>query len=108
VHCYEAAATMTTADAIGRLEAEQVPCGVVIAPEDLAADPHARAIGLLVDSESPAVGRLRQPRHPAEFGSVRPPTGGPAPTLGQHTDAVLTELGYGDRLTELRATGVIG
>ena len=39
--CYASAAQMTTADAIGRLEAEQVPCGVVIAPDELAADPHA-------------------------------------------------------------------
>jgi crotonobetainyl-CoA:carnitine CoA-transferase CaiB-like acyl-CoA transferase len=106
--CYDAAAHMTTAEAIGRLEAEQVPCGVVIAPEDLARDPHARSIGLLVDSESPAVGRLRQPRHPTRFGAVRPSLGGPAPTLGQHTEDVLGELGYGMRLAELRAAGVIG
>lgn len=106
--CYDAAAAMTTAEAIGRLEAEQVPCGVVIAPEDLERDPHARAIGLLVDSESPAVGRLRQPRHPTQFGALRPALGGPAPTLGQHTDEVLGELGYGTRVAELRAAAVIG
>jgi crotonobetainyl-CoA:carnitine CoA-transferase CaiB-like acyl-CoA transferase len=106
--CYAAATTMTTADAIGRLEAEQVPCGVVIAPADLADDPHARAIGLLVDSESPVFGRLRQPRHPTQFGAVRPPLGGPAATLGEHTDAVLAELGYADRVAALRAASVIG
>jgi crotonobetainyl-CoA:carnitine CoA-transferase CaiB-like acyl-CoA transferase len=106
--CYDAAAEMTTAGAIGRLEAELVPCGVVISPEDLSLDPHAQSIGLLVDSESPAVGRLRQPRHPAQFGAVRPPLGGPAPTLGQHTDIVLDELGYGARLDDLRSAGVIG
>jgi crotonobetainyl-CoA:carnitine CoA-transferase CaiB-like acyl-CoA transferase len=105
--CYASAAQMTTAEAIGRLEAEQVPCGVVISPEDLAADPHARAIGLLVDSESPVFGRLRQPRHPSQFGTVRPSLGGPAPTLGQDTDAVLHELGYGDRVASLRAAGVV-
>lgn len=107
-HCYAAASEMTTAEAIGRLEAEQVPCGVVIAPDELAADPHARAIELLVDSESPVVGRLRQPRHPTQFGAVRPALGGPAPTLGQDTVEVLGELGYGDRVDTLRAGGVIG
>jgi crotonobetainyl-CoA:carnitine CoA-transferase CaiB-like acyl-CoA transferase len=106
--CYAVAATMATADAIGRLEAEQVPCGVVVAPADLASDPHAAAIGLLVDSESPVFGRLRQPRHPTQFGAVRPALGGPAPTLGEHTEAVLAELGFGDRVDELRAAAVIG
>jgi crotonobetainyl-CoA:carnitine CoA-transferase CaiB-like acyl-CoA transferase len=106
--CYDAAAAMSTADAISRLEAEQVPCGVVIAPEDLAADPHAAAIGLLVDSESPTVGRLRQPRHPTQFGALRPALGGPAPTLGQHTDEILGELGFGARIDALRAAAVIG
>ena len=106
--CYDAAARLTTAEAIGRLEAELVPCGVVVAPEELHRDPHAIAIGLLVDSESPATGRLRQPRHPTQFGALRPELGGPAPTLGQHSDDVLRELGYGDRVAELRAAGVIG
>ena len=92
--CYASAATMTTAAAIAALEAEQVPCGVVVAPDELASDPHAQAIGLLVDSESPVVGRMRQPRHPAQFDDVRPPLAGPAPALGADTDAVLAELGY--------------
>ncbi len=106
--CYAAAATMTTAAAIGALEAEAVPCGVVIAPAELHLDPHVREIGLLVDSESPAVGRLRQPRHPAQFGDARPELGGGAPRLGQHTDAILAELGFADRVDELRAAGVVG
>jgi crotonobetainyl-CoA:carnitine CoA-transferase CaiB-like acyl-CoA transferase len=105
--CYDAAETLTTADAIGRLEAEQVPCGVVVSAEDLSRDPHVQAIGLLVDSDSRTVGRLRQPRHPTEFGGVRPALGGPAPMLGEHTDEVLRELGYGDRIDALRAADVI-
>jgi crotonobetainyl-CoA:carnitine CoA-transferase CaiB-like acyl-CoA transferase len=106
--CYAAAATMTTVEAIGRLEAEQVPCGVVIPPADLASDPHAQAVGLLVDSESSSFGRLRQPRHPTQFGAVRPALGGPAPILGEHTDEVLAELGYGDRIDALRAAAIVG
>jgi len=105
--CYDAASGMTTAAAMGALEEHSVPCGVVLTPTELAADPHARAIGLLEDSQHPTAGRLRQPRHPADFGGARPPLGGPAPMLGEHTDEILRELGLGARIDELRANGVV-
>jgi crotonobetainyl-CoA:carnitine CoA-transferase CaiB-like acyl-CoA transferase len=50
---------------------------------------------------------MRQPRHPAQFGEHRPELGGPAPALGADTDAVLEEIGYGPRIAELRAAGVV-
>jgi len=104
---YAAAATMTTAEAMARMEAERVPCGVVLTPAELADDPHARAIGLLVDDVHPVAGPIRQPRHPAQFGSTPARVGGPAPMLGQHTDDVLVELGLGDRIADLRASGAV-
>jgi len=107
LRCYDAASRMTTATAIGALEAHNVPCGVVLTPTELAADPHARAIGLLEDSVHPIAGRLRQPRHPTGFGGARPPLGGPAPMLGEHSDEILRELGLGARIDELRASGVV-
>ena len=105
--CYEAAAAMSTAEAIGKLEAERVPCGVVLAPAELVDDPHARAIGLFEESDDPAVGRVRRPRHPGRFGATPAALGGPAPGLGQHTDEVLTELGLAKRIDELRASGAV-
>jgi crotonobetainyl-CoA:carnitine CoA-transferase CaiB-like acyl-CoA transferase len=105
--CYDAALELTTAGAMDRLEAHRVPCGVVLAPADLAADPHARAIGLLVEDRHPTGGRIRQPRHPTQFGTTPARVGGPAPLLGQHTDRVLTEIGLGDQVQVLRAAGVV-
>jgi crotonobetainyl-CoA:carnitine CoA-transferase CaiB-like acyl-CoA transferase len=106
--CYAAARAMTTAEAIGALEGCNVPCGVVLSPAELAADPHARAIGLFEESRHPTAGRLRQPRHPAAFGDNRPPLGGPAPMLGQHTDEILHELGLGEKVDALRTAGIVG
>ncbi len=106
---YAAAARVTTADGIAALEAFNVPCGVVLSPTELAADPHARAIGLFEDSVHPVAGRLRQPRHPASFGGDRPPLGGPAPMLGEHSDEVLREHGVDDaRIADLRARAIVG
>jgi len=104
---YAAAATMTTAEAMRRMEDERVPCGVVLAPADLADDPHVRAIGLLVDDVHPVAGPIRQPRHPARFSATPAVLGAPAPMLGQDTDAVLEDLGLAERTAELRAKGVV-
>jgi crotonobetainyl-CoA:carnitine CoA-transferase CaiB-like acyl-CoA transferase len=105
---YAAAARLGTAEATRRLEAERTPCGVVLRPADLADDPHVRAIGLLEDSQHPVAGRLRQPRHPIGFSATPARVGAPAPTLGQHADEILRELGMSDRIEALRKAGVLG
>jgi crotonobetainyl-CoA:carnitine CoA-transferase CaiB-like acyl-CoA transferase len=105
--CHEAAATMTTAEGMAHMEAERVPCGVVYSPAELADDPHVQAIGLLVDDVHPIAGRIRQPRHPVLFDDTPARVGGPAPALGADTDAVLTELGFADRIEAWRGSGVV-
>lgn len=105
--CWAAAAGMTTKEAMARMEAERVPCGVVLTPAELADDPHVRAIGLFVDDVHPVIGRIRQPRHPARFDGTPAALGGPAPLLGADTDAILEEIGIGERAQELRAAGVV-
>jgi crotonobetainyl-CoA:carnitine CoA-transferase CaiB-like acyl-CoA transferase len=104
---HAAAAKLELATAIERLEAERTPCGVVLAPAQLADDPHVRAIGMLEDSVHPVGGRLRQPRPPVRFDGTPAALGGPAPTLGQHTDEVLAELGRADEIASLRERGVV-
>jgi crotonobetainyl-CoA:carnitine CoA-transferase CaiB-like acyl-CoA transferase len=105
--CYEVAATLTTEDAMARLNAQRVPCGVVLSPAELVDDPHAQAIGLFVERSHDIVGRLRLPRHPILFGETPAELGAGAPGLGEHTDEILGEVGWGDRVADLRARGVV-
>jgi crotonobetainyl-CoA:carnitine CoA-transferase CaiB-like acyl-CoA transferase len=104
---HEVAATMTVAEGMARMEAENVPCGVVLSPAELADDPHVQAIGMLETQPHPIVGRIRQPRHPARFHGTPAQLAFGAPALGQHTDEVLAELGMADRVAALRADGVV-
>src|SRR5439155_4878186 len=105
--CYEVAATLTTDEAMGRLEAQRVPCGVVLSPAELVDDDHAKSIGLFVERDHDVVGRLRLPRHPILFESTPAELGAGAPALGEHTDEILAEIDLGDRAADLRAAGVV-
>jgi crotonobetainyl-CoA:carnitine CoA-transferase CaiB-like acyl-CoA transferase len=106
--CHAAAGNFTVAEVLATMDEHRVPFGLVIAPADLPDDPHARAMGLFEESVHPLAGRLRQPRHPARFGGTPSSIGGPAPTLGQHTDEILEELGLGAAVEALRASGAVG
>lgn len=103
----EAVSQMTTAEAIAGMEAEKAPCGAVLSPAELPEDPHVKALGILEDSVHPLAGRMRQPRPAARFEATPSTSGAPAPGLGEHTDAILGELGLSDRIAELRAAGVV-
>jgi len=75
------------------LNEAHVPCAPVKTAREVASDPHLEARGFWVDVDHPRRGRTRVP-----ISAIRLHTGGkpeirrPAPTLGQHTDAVLGEL----------------
>jgi crotonobetainyl-CoA:carnitine CoA-transferase CaiB-like acyl-CoA transferase len=91
-----------------RMEAEDVPFGIVLDVEEVADDPQVRHNELLVEHDHPLMGRIRQPRPAARFRGtpavIREPS---AAALGQHTNDVLAEYGWGDRIGELKDAGVI-
>jgi crotonobetainyl-CoA:carnitine CoA-transferase CaiB-like acyl-CoA transferase len=105
--CHGAAPSFTCDEILQRMDELNVPFALVVAPAHMHEDEHAIAMGLFEESVHPIGGRLRQPRHPAQFSDTPAALGGPSPTLGQHTDEILSELGHADRIEELRAKGVV-
>jgi crotonobetainyl-CoA:carnitine CoA-transferase CaiB-like acyl-CoA transferase len=104
----DALRTDTTARWLSRLDAEQVPCAPILGRRDLLTDPQIAANELIVESDHPQVGRLRQTRPAARFEGTPSEIRRPAPTLGQHTDEVLAELGLADsEISVLRESGAI-
>jgi len=100
--------TRTSAEWLARLDAEQVPCAPILNREDLLTDPQIAANALIVESEHPHAGRMRQARPAARFDRTPAELRSPAPLLGEHTEAVLTELGLSlEQLETLRAGGVV-
>ena len=89
----EVFATGYSADWLARLDAAQVPCAPVLTRRELLSDPQIAANGLIVEFDQPALGRVRQARPAARFDRTPSRAPGPAPGLGEHTQAVLRELG---------------
>jgi hypothetical protein len=91
------------------LEAEGVPCAPVLTREQVISHPQVRASNLLLESEHPVAGPLRQTRAPARFSKTPPELRHGAPLLGEHNAAVLSELGLSHHEIEaLSARGIIG
>jgi crotonobetainyl-CoA:carnitine CoA-transferase CaiB-like acyl-CoA transferase len=85
--------TRTSAEWLERLEAEGVPCAPVLTRKQVIEHPQVIASEMLLESEHPAGGRLRQTRAAARFSATPPALRRGAPRLGEHNREVLAELG---------------
>ncbi|PYO20122.1 MAG: hypothetical protein DMD88_12880 [Candidatus Rokuibacteriota bacterium] len=89
-----------------RLQNNQDPVQPLL---DFFEDPAVRHHDLVHEYDHPEVGRLRMIGQPLVFTETPTRDPGPPPTLGQHTDAVLRELGYTNAdIAALRARRVLG
>ena len=99
----------TTEQALKELEAAKIPAGPLHTPQQALDDAHIRQAGLLVDTDYPGVAR-RVPLAPTPVDLSDTPGRfrRRAPMLGEHTDAVLSELGYSPaEIAALRNKGVV-
>ena len=102
-------AERTTDEVLAELEKAKIPAGPLYSPQQALDDPHIRAAGLLQDQDYPG---LRRPvplaPTPVDLSETPGRFRHPAPTLGEHTDAILGELGYSaSDIAGLRARGVV-
>jgi len=100
--------TRSTEAWLQRLEAAGVPCAPVLTRDEVIQHPQIVASGILLESEHPTAGRLRQTRTAARFEAPTIIRRG-APRLGEHSHEILAELGLAEETIEaLRRQRVIG
>jgi CoA:oxalate CoA-transferase len=94
---------------LDRLEGASVPCAPIANVQGVAENPHLRARHMILRAEHPGFAGLLVPGSPLKTVGASDTPDTRAPSLGEHTDTVLTRfLGYDSvRLAELRARQVI-
>lgn len=98
-------ASLTADEVMARLDAADIANANVSTMSDIWNHPQlqARKRWTRVDTPAGPVPALQPPG----MGADHPARMGPVPALGEHTEAILRELGYTDRAAELRARKVV-
>jgi len=90
------------------LSEHDIPSAPVQSLPEFMRDPGVQHMKMTVQYEHPEVGALTLMGQPLRFSETQAPDAGPPPVLGQHTRAVLREVGYTDGdIADLHRRGVI-
>src|SRR5262249_14373425 len=85
--------TDTSAAWTAKLRASGVPCGRINSVKQALDDPHTEARAMIETVEHPTVGALKLIGTPFKFSDTPTSVRRAPPTLGQHNDEILRELG---------------
>jgi formyl-CoA transferase len=89
------------------LNKHDIPCGPILSMKELADEPSLRKTGTVVEVDHPTRGKYLTVGNPIKM-SDSPTEVKRSPLLGEHTDEVMKELGYGAQdIAALRAEGAI-
>lgn len=103
-------ASRTVEQVLDALEAAKVPAAPVFTPQQALDNEHIAAIGFLENTDYP--GGLDRPaplaQFPVDMSGLDTSIRHPAPTLGEHTAEILTELGYNDdEIASMKADRIV-
>jgi len=100
--------TRTTAEWVEALNAAGVPCGPVYRVDQVFADPQVEHLGMAAEIEHPALGKTRVLRNAVNISGSDPTVRSPSPAPGQHSEAILREIGLStDEIEQLEKAGVL-
>ncbi len=98
----------STAEVMAKLDAVGVPAGPINTVDQVFADPQTLHLGLKQRVPHPTIPDLHLPGVPYRLSGTPCETRLPPPLLGEHTDAILAELGYAtDDIARLRDRGAV-
>ena len=101
--------TMTTAELLDILGKASVPCGPINGIDDVFANLQTQHERLARTVEHPTIGPLTLPGMPYHLRNADLEVNLPPPLLGEHTDAILHDLGYDtDAIAAMRTAGAVG
>jgi crotonobetainyl-CoA:carnitine CoA-transferase CaiB-like acyl-CoA transferase len=93
---------------IAVLNEQQIPSGPVYSHQDLRQEPHVHEMNLLPTMQHPIAGTIQSVGLPVVFHGSPASIRMPAPVHGQHTEAILREVGYSDeKIQALKRAGVV-
>jgi crotonobetainyl-CoA:carnitine CoA-transferase CaiB-like acyl-CoA transferase len=100
-------AARTQAEWVSFFIEHDVPGGPVNTARQIVDDPQFRDRSRVIDQDHPIAGPLRLLATPIRTGEPPVPVG-PAPALGEHTDRILSEIGYDDaKIAALRSAHAV-
>jgi formyl-CoA transferase len=100
-------ADKTKYQAVDILRKFEVPCAPVLSMKEIAYDPALRASGTIVEVAHKERGTYLTVGSPIKFSDFAPTITG-SPLLGEHTDQVLTDLGYdADAIAKMHTDQVV-
>jgi crotonobetainyl-CoA:carnitine CoA-transferase CaiB-like acyl-CoA transferase len=93
---------------VERLEAAGIPCGPVNYRANLYDDPQVHALNMMWELPNGELGPFKTPGHPIRYSQTPVLPGKGSPTLGEDSDALLLQLGYGqEEISHLREAGIV-